>query len=142
MFRFWAICGILIATLSPSSAQVSFDIAALPDASLLIRNLSDDFGRADPSLLTVFSSEADEASLATALTRGSVDLGFVTKVSPALRQALSGMTFQKVATDIGPLSGGEMVAIYPASPALEVWRFLGFIASQQKQSTLRVAESN
>jgi hypothetical protein len=135
MLRFWAICGILITGLSPSFAQVSFDIAASPDASLLIRNLSDDFRRADPSLLTVFSSGADDASLVTALTRGLIDLGFVATVSPGLREALSGMRFQKVAMEIGLSSTGELVAIYPPSPAPEVGRFLRFIAPLQERST-------
>jgi ABC-type molybdate transport system substrate-binding protein len=138
-------CGFLLASgLTPAPAQVTFELAASPEASLLINDLLKDFSRADPSLLSVMSSGVDNASLTDSLTRGFVDIAFAAD-SPELRQALDGMVIAKVATVRGQMAGTaspivghfEIVAVFPASPSPDVRQFLNFISSSRAQATLR-----
>jgi ABC-type molybdate transport system substrate-binding protein len=131
----------------PSIAQVTFDIATTPGASLFIGRLLSDFREIDPALVTVLSSGIDDKDLVTALTTGLVDLAFTTEPSWLLRSELDGMIIDRIATPTERLADArpprrlmiptDIYAIHPASPSPDVTRFLRYIASRPAAPMLR-----
>lgn len=128
--------------LCPSFAQAQFtlELGSDPATSLLGSMLRDGFGQHDPSLSIVFSSQMPDADLRIALRTGALDIAIVSPLRAGLADDLHGMRFERIGYLVQRLAGvksdmeqtglGEIYALFPQSPSMEVRSFLKFVRSR------------
>jgi hypothetical protein len=135
--------------LCPSLAQAQFtlEMGSDPAASLVASMLRDGFEQTDPSVPVNFSSQMHDADVGVALRTGALDMAIVSPLRPGLADNLQGMRFERIGRPVPKLAEiesdmtqpipGELYAVFPQSPSMEVSRFLAFIRSREGAAILR-----